>query len=684
MENWVDIADGYDFVEISHGGISHNSTGNVTDIKNLVIRFKKSITKSEKSKALKSDDNAPSSNDDATKALGKITDKRATDNTNSGGNISYAVSFPVVSFTDLAFDGDYYSARKISADTTQLDFTISETGQSDSKAVGNFNNFFIENVKWARLPQIIENKTKPVSTYFPLFEALVDISFDRAKLAGMSMVQEMSDPQLKITTNYGPMEVGKTDRGNFSTMRVQGMEMQMGDENTSPSSDIPITSFRMGEILATDYNYRTLLDNLAPGKIASGDNDPYQNLLGEMIFDDIAVTVQDAKFSLGRVLTKDVDIRPPKIDVLGEIDRLVALEVAKQQKADGKNTAPIDDKRIIGIIASVYGMLRLGEFELSDMKFVAPHAGNGKMDSYRVADLSASGLGEFSLGGVNFTGNDGEIVNLDRLALLDLKFPSIQSLMNLKKSRERGDFKAVLEAIPTLANFFIKGMEIRIPGSGEFSMAQNNIRMSNFIGPVPTNVDIKIKDVKMPVSQLDREPREIFSAMGFENVEFSYYFKGKWEEATKLLLLQSGSDMKDAGIVDINMVIGEIPRSVFENPQSAQSAVAFATLDSANVTFEDRSIVDKGLKVAGAQQGVNAETMKAQVIGLLPIMLQVLGKPAFVDEVTAAVKEFLDTNGSIAANIAPATPVLILQLMGAAASAPGAVIDLLNIKVQAN
>ena len=61
-----------------------------------------------------------------------------------------------------------------------------------------------------------------------------------------------------------------------------------------------------------------------------------------------------------------------------------------------------------------------------------------------------------------------------------------------------------------------------------------------------------------------------------------------------------------------------------------------------------------------------------------------LQKPAFVDELTAAVKEFLDKKGTIRATASPAAPVLILQLMGAAAGAPGAVVDLLNIKVEAS
>ena len=106
-------------------------------------------------------------------------------------------------------------------------------------------------------------------------------------------------------------------------------------------------------------------------------------------------------------------------------------------------------------------------------------------------------------------------------------------------------------------------------------------------------------------------------------------------------------------------------------------------MDAAKITFEDRSIVDKGLALAGSTQEVNGDTMKAQVVGILPIILQVLDNPAFVDQVTAAVKNFLDEKGTITAIASPPAPVLILQLMGAGISAPGALIELLNVSVEA-
>ncbi|MCP4932838.1 MAG: hypothetical protein GY927_01230, partial [bacterium] len=58
--------------------------------------------------------------------------------------------------------------------------------------------------------------------------------------------------------------------------------------------------------------------------------------------------------------------------------------------------------------------------------------------------------------------------------------------------------------------------------------------------------------------------------------------------------------MVEGGLINFDIAIGGIPRSIFENTQTVQSAVAFATLDEAEATFVDNSIVKKGLTLAGA------------------------------------------------------------------------------------
>ena len=240
-----------------------------------------------------------------------------------------------------------------------------------------------------------------------------------------------------------------------------------------------------------------------------------------------------------------------------------------------------------------------------------------------------------------------------------------------------------MKAIPTLGRYQTSGLEVRVPGKGEVSLKDSKIEMAEFIGPIPTKLDVVVTDLKMPVSMMEGQAKQVLSAMGFKDILVSYGLKAVWEEASKVLSMNTSANLKDGGDINVDVSIGGVPRSMFENPTTAQQVVALLTVNSANVSFDDKSIVDKGMGIVAAQQGVDVATLKAQAVGMLPFVLQVLNKPQFVSELSDAIKTFLDTGGTIVASATPSAPVSIIQLIGVGASAPGAVIDLLNVKVSA-
>ncbi|MCP4070866.1 MAG: hypothetical protein GY742_03890 [Hyphomicrobiales bacterium] len=665
IESWVEATDGFAFVEISYDNISHDSASNLTSIRNLAIKFTSDNQPGKNEKDV-GDDNS------VTKPIEKT--EADIDGKKSLPKFHYTFTFPTVSFDNLTYDGDYYSVHSINADITKVEFGISNTQESDSTATGTYDNLEIKNVRWASLPEIVEDKNKLVSSYFPLVEALLDISFDNASIDSMTMVQKLGKPEITTRSEFGRMEIGKTIRGNFSSMHMAGMKMEMGDEFQSTSANFPYSRFNIGEMTMSDYNYRTFLNKFKPDLVASNSDNPFETLSSNMSMNDISVFSKAGKFSLDRITVNDVGVRSLDFDILSEMDRFALA--AK----NGENIP--EDEQFVKMIASIYGMFRLGEFSMTGMKFTSSDAGEGKMGIIRIADLSANGLGKFSLEGTSFQDNKGRYFDLGLFSLSDLKFPSFQSLTNLEKAVKANNIGEMMKAIPTLASMVVKGLVFHEADKGEISVDENSLKMADFIGPIPTRLDILVKNMRFPVDMMDKKARQGLKAMGYEDVEFSYDIEAEWEEATSVLSVQSDTQLNDGGSLNIDMAIGGIPRSIFENPMTAQSAVAFATINRAKVTFVDDSIVNRGLALAGATQGVNAETMKAQVIGMLPIMLQQLEKPAFVDHLTATVKKFLDVKGTISASIAPASPVLILQLIGAATTAPGAAIDLLNVNIE--
>lgn len=651
VAGWVKAATGVEFLKVSHGGISHDAAGNITTITDLTIK-------------------ANIGGASSTVTSGGVTAK-------SEGKLEYSISFPAIEFANLALDSGYYSAKSIKAEVAQLKFDIiGKDPSASSSATGTYDDFLINNMKWSSLPEIVDAADKPISKYYPIIKALIDISFDDAFLGGMTMKQVMGDQGINTQISYGSTKVGKTVSGNFSNMLMSGIKISiLAPEGASPEVAKTINSqVAFGDISVSDYNYGSLVRNFAPGNTSAGDA-PYDTVFGDFAMRDIRASNAGGNFSLDQVAMRDFGARAPKISVLEEADKLFLA-----QQATGEEPDP---KKLIELFGSVYGALRLGDFEIAGLKFDAPGAAKGKMDLYKVHDLSANGLGEFLLKGINFAAGGGEYVNLDMFSLADIKFPALEALVNLEEAGKNNDIPAIMKAIPTLGKYQTSGLEVRIPGQGEVSLKDSKIEMAEFIGPIPTKLDVVVNDLKMPVSMMEGEAKQVLSAMGFKDLLVSYGLKAAWEEASKVLSMNTSANLKDGGDINVDVSVGGVPRSMFENPMTAEQVVALLTVNSANIAFDDRSIVDKGMGVVAAQQGVDVATLKAQAVGMLPFVLQMLNKPQFVSELSDAIKTFLDTGGTIVASATPSAPVSIIQLMGVGVSAPGAVIDLLNVKVRA-
>ncbi len=128
-ERWVESADDYSFVNISYGSIDHDSANNITTVNNLKKVFNKNAA----------DDNDKIGSEEDT------IDGKKPDNLNF--SFKYTFDFPIVEFDNLAFDGDYYSARSISSEQVLVNFALANSKSSDSTAGGIYKNLRIENIQ---------------------------------------------------------------------------------------------------------------------------------------------------------------------------------------------------------------------------------------------------------------------------------------------------------------------------------------------------------------------------------------------------------------------------------------------------------------------------------------------------------------------------------------------------------
>jgi hypothetical protein len=141
-------------------------------------------------------------------------------------------------------------------------------------------------------------------------------------------------------------------------------------------------------------------------------------------------------------------------------------------------------------------------------------------------------------------------------------------------------------------------------------------------------------------------------------------------------------------------VIGGVTRALIEHPDSPEGTQNLA-LVSAKLSFNDESIVGKGLALLAEKFKAPPDKFRQQFADALPGLLlfsglsnpqlmNTLRQSGFLQKLTPALKTFVaEPSGTITFGLAPAQPVGVLAIAEAVEKAPETLVGLLNLSVSA-
>lgn len=651
VDRWVEDSKSYSFFDLSHKGVSYDEATDVTTVSGLKAVFTPDFTSL-----------APDQDDIPT--------------------LSYVIEVPRLRYVALSENADRYFVDSIEADEIKFAYSV-EGGPEEfqnSNSEGAYKGMVVTAADWAKLPDIVDDSTKPISKYYPMVAALVDANVASFSIASSELSQTV-DKKTLLKTAYGAIEFNDMKRGDYSSFSIDGMKMTsvplLGTDQDDTTFEllVDIARFEGGA-----YNGGTMVRQFDPSLPSSQRNTPFKTLL-----DSLAVT--DSKFDVERVAKVSVDemsysdwgVRPPSIPLLSLADELYL-------EAKDHGSEP-DEKTILRLVSSLYSMFRLGSFEINGVDIDVDDTANGtefaaQLASFRLADLWSVGLGEFSFNGFLAEG-EGNRIQFDLFQLKDIGFPTLDALMDVERASDQMDIKGIIAALPTLGLIEASGIDISIEDEPGFKLGLNRLEMGDFIGRLPTRVSSVLENLEFNVKDLDSEGREVFEKLGYERINLSYALSLVWDEASEILSLESRNALDEGGTLNAVVEIGSVPRSVFESPETAQNALAFLTFNAASVVFDDNSIVDRAMEATASEQGKSAAQLKQELLGALPFLMSALNKPDFVDEVAAAVSDLLAGSESLTATAQPEQPVSVMQVIAGGAAAPGTLVDLLNVEVMA-
>ena len=637
IDRWVAESEAFSFFELSYQGLSYDEATDVTSVSGLKAVFTSELM---------------SPGPDGEDALG----------------VSYAFEAPTLRYTGLTENSSRYLAELIVAEEVSFSLSVDDgSGELPAgETRGSYIGMVVRGAEWAKQPDIVNDPKKPISKYYPIFAALADVNFGSLAIAGAQSAQQLDEDTLLIS-EYGPMVVGEVKASNLSSVSVDGVTIRTAARPESDQTDAEQFDLTITRLESDGYNIGTLLRQFDPELPASQRNTPFKPLLDRFAIlgsklrgrEDMTVTLDEVSYT-------DIGIRPSGQPLLALADELYL-------KASEEGSEP-EDETIVRAVASLYSMFRLGAFEMNGIKLDDIEAEDqtkisAELESFRIADLWSGGL--------------GDVVRTDVFQIKDVGFPSFDALLDAERAYEENDIRAIIATLPTLGLIEFLGVDINVVGGTRLKMDVNRLEMADFINRIPTKVTSTLENLQIAVAGLEEDARQIFERMGYEQINVSYSLSLLWNEAREVLSLISRNALEDGGTLDADLEIGGIPRSVFENPETAQNVLAFLTFNAASIVFDDDSLLDRAVAAAAEQQGKAPEQLKQEVVGALPFLLGALNNPDFVAEVGNVVAKLLDEGGTLKATAKPGAPVSIMQVIAGGATAPGALIDLLEIEVTA-
>lgn len=644
VEGWIAQAGSFDWLDVRHAGVSHDAASGTTTVEQLEISIEMS--------------DLPGG---------------TTDGESDSVDLSYSFTFPSLVFEGLDVDGGYFVADRIQADELLIDFQIDSERQGSSSTTGSYDGLSATNPRWARLPEIEDDPARPISRFYPLAAALVDVSFDALEFGTLELVSETSEPPMTTTMRYGAGSVGATERGNISTMSIDGIWVSGSGEGDD--SEAIAFEMEIGSVEAGQYNYGDMVRLFDPEAGPGTGDEPFETMSGWFSAADWTISAEEVEVTIENWRMEDIGGRRPTLPVLARAD---ALFLAAE---DDEEPDPIE---VIELVSATYGAFRLGLMETTGLAFEADEF-SGTLASAGIAGISSDGIESIYYRGLEAGDAEGDMnIALGDFTISDLGFPSLAALIALEEAQETGDVDTMMRAIPTLGGISVSDLMVDMPFIAELSLARASLTMADHIGPIPTRIATLVDHLRMPTWMIDdQDALETFDALGYDEIAASQELALDWEEAGETIKLVSSTTLEEGGTFDLNATFGGIPRGALENPMSLMFVAFGITLNEASALFTDASLTDRVLSMLAEDQGTDLETMRAQAAGIVPFLVAALQRPDFLTMVTAAAGAFLENPGTLRIDMRPDEPVPVLQLVEASETDPGLVVDLLNMEVSA-
>jgi hypothetical protein len=293
-------------------------------------------------------------------------------------------------------------------------------------------------------------------------------------------------------------------------------------------------------------------------------------------------------------------------------------------------------------------------------------------------DVVDGGLTAESIDAENMeTVSDGSVAKVESIEITnpDIKLPS---------KPDATDGRAKFESLIASKFSFTQndGKPVTID---EFSVVA-----SDFDENIPRSAEITLSALTIDPTSLDTN--DSFStqikSLGYETIVLNLFGSAKWSaDAGEVDVEELSIDGVDIGSLSLAVLLGGVTKDLvaqMQAPGGAENAISKITVNEASLTYEDASLAGRVLDQQAKGAGQSRESFVEQITAAIPLLVTVIGNPAFQNKVSTAASSFLKDPMNLTIYVAPEKPVPLSDIAIAGQTAPQTLPDLLNVDVTAN
>lgn len=549
---------------------------------------------------------------------------------------------------------------------------LTETTTLFDASTASYQGVLIEGFSTPRAVDSLKQASGNPKTFArAALDALREVAINRAFIDAAASTTRSADAVFNTSSYKDLVIIGMAD-GRIAEESVDEFVL---NELLAPATDgspAEMLNFRAGPIYARGVDIAPLA-GLLDGKI-----DPLRaTLLDREEILNIEFSANGVEGRLDGILIENVTVQAQRPL---EIFDLLEMEM-------NGNSVP-EEKLGVAVIQAL-GAFSVGRFEISGLSVDSQDI-NFDLRRMLLRELNGRGLDELSLEGLEVGTIDTGEGSIDHIGIGKVKFPAISALVALDGPGEPTP-QQVLAALPRVGHVLLSNLASRAKPQADIEGFETGIaffemRQGYDIGSIPTSISVILDGLIAPVKVInDLEIKALLEGLEIEDVEVNQTLTARWDPATKDFIISDLTiSMRDGGTASLSLALGNVPESLFTNPEAAQLALTGATFKSAKLHVEGADIISAFLREEASKSQISEELLVEGLVDAMRGDLGPLTETAFGGELLSSLRVFLKDPNDLVVAFEPQTPVPMTEILGLALTSPQLLAKRLGGRIAAN